>query len=182
MIKTYKTLYTGPFQFAIETKDGRRERIKFVNQTYQTSDEGIQEVLDEKVEVQKDIPAKKRTIMDEVEFFKVVSPEKLYVSYNGMRLHITQVKELIDYAIEHGAVVDEREIITNTFQKRTIRKGSQMAGNETNSGTGEVNINLPNTPKDEDLNSLKGELLGDEAENVESPDLQENLNEDEDEE
>ena len=116
-IVVYKTLIAGT-----RVKISPGHYIPAKDSTISTSDpEEIKFLADRRKEEQ-DLPVRMKSILTEDEFYSVKSPEKLYITYNGKALHITEVREGLDIAVENGWVPEYRDIDHAVDTKSRVKK------------------------------------------------------------
>jgi len=99
--KTYKTIYSGvtPIPVIIEN---RKRYLQFNKHEYRTNNVDEQSALDEMLAEDSNLPVSKRKILTEDEFTEHFSPEKVFQQINGYNYHISELREMEKFAIEHG--------------------------------------------------------------------------------
>lgn len=130
--KVYKTLHSGVQKIPVWIKDSKGELVKkypeFKNHTLIVFDPDIQKALDKRMEDQADLDTKEKDVMTEDEFYSVTSPERLYINYNGVNVHISDVRKGLAIAEDNGWKPEYREVIETGHTRSKVGRGDFGAG------------------------------------------------------
>ena len=130
--KIYKTLHSGVMKIPIWVKDGKGEPVKkypeFKNHTLIVFEPDVQAALDKRMEEQSDLEIKNRDILTEDDFYSVTSPERLYINYNGVNVHISDVRKGLAIAENNGWKPEYREVVETGHSRSKVQRGDIGAG------------------------------------------------------
>lgn len=92
-----------------------------------TSDPDIIKHLDSILEKQKNLVTSSKTIITQEEFDRVVTPDDTFISFKGQTMHITEVRDGLEYALNKGWKPEWRKVAV--VKKRTeVQRGGRIAG------------------------------------------------------
>lgn len=127
--KVFKCLYSGNYKLSFYNQNAKGETVKvyavFTNHTCITEDKFLIEKLNAIMETESEIEAKRKTVLTENEFLSITSPEKLYINYKGMNIHIDNVRAGLEVAEENGwEPVEETKLNIGISKSRIVRGGA----------------------------------------------------------
>lgn len=127
--KVYKCLYSGNYKLSFYNQNAKGETVKvyavFNNHTCITEDKFLIEKLNAIMETESELDAKRKTILTENEFLSITSPEKLYINYKGMNIHIDNVRAGLEIAEKNGwEPISDTKLNIGISKSRIVRGGA----------------------------------------------------------
>lgn len=116
----------------VEGKNGTEKKYaQFRDNKYSTADKDIAAALENIIAVDEEAgkPLDQRNVLTEDQYFEMVSPERLWVPYDGENYHISVIRAALDFAVEKGYELKaEQKIIIQGTHSRVRAGGAISAG------------------------------------------------------
>jgi hypothetical protein len=113
----------------VEGKGGLEKKYaQFRDNKYSTSDKDIASALENIISSDDEAgrPLEQRNVLNEDQYFESVTPERLWVPYEGQNYHISVIRGALDFAIEKGYILkaETKLVIQNTHSR--VRSGDAV--------------------------------------------------------